>query len=74
VAPEAESWLEINLAQPYTVAKTAEVALLHGVPVMNSVLSLSGSMPGLNTAYICNVEYDLNCSWMASRGSAEFVF
>jgi hypothetical protein len=74
IAVEAESWLEINLAQPYTVAKTSEVALLHGVPVMNSVLSLSGSMPGLNTQYICNVEYDLNCSWMASRGSAEFVF
>lgn len=74
ITVEAESWLEINLAQPYTVAKTSEVALLHGVPVMNSVLSLSGSMPDLNAQYICNVEYDLNCSWMASRGSAEFVF
>jgi hypothetical protein len=74
VAPEAESWLEINLAQPYTVAKTAEVALLHGVPVMNRALSLSGTMPDYNQANICNVEYVLNCSWMASRGSAEFVF
>ena len=72
--PSAQTWLEVNLAQPYTVGKSSEVALLHGVPVMNSVLSLSGSMPALNAAYTCNVEYDLNCSWMASRGSAEFVF
>ena len=72
--PEAQTWVEVNLAQPYTVGKSAEVALVHGVPVMNSVLSLSGTMPELDTAYTCWAEYDLNCSWMASRGSAEFVF
>jgi hypothetical protein len=70
----ASTWVEIDLAQPYAIGNTAEVALLHGVPVMNSVLSLTGNMPLANTEYVCHVEYVLNCSWMASRGSAEFVF
>ena len=72
--PVASTWVEIDLAQPYTIGNTGEVALLHGVPVMNSVLSLSGAMPVGNQNYTCVVEYSLNCSWMASRGSAEFVF
>jgi hypothetical protein len=41
---------------------------------MNSVLTLTGIMPGTSAAYVCHVEYVLNCSWMASRGSAEFIF
>ena len=72
--PVASTWVEIDLAQPHAIGDTGEVALLHGVPVMNSVLSLSGSMPIGNQIYNCVVEYCLNCSWMASRGSAEFVF
>jgi hypothetical protein len=71
--PVASTWVEIDLATPYTIGNTAEVALLHGVPVMNSVLNLTGNMPTAG-AYTCHVEYVLNCSWMASRGSAEFVF
>jgi hypothetical protein len=66
--------VEIDLATPYTIGNTGEVALIHGVPVMNSVLNLTGNMPAASTAYVCHVEYVLNCSWMASRGSAEFVF
>jgi len=73
-SPVASTWVEIDLATPYTIGNTGEVALLHGVPVMNSVLSLSGNMPIANQVYTCVVEYCLNCSWMASRGSAEFVF
>jgi hypothetical protein len=72
--PVATTWVEIDLAQPVTLGNTGETRLQHGVPVMNSVLSLTGNMPGLNTQYVCHVEYNLNCSWMASRGSAEFVF
>jgi hypothetical protein len=72
--PVASTWVEIDLAQPHAIGDTGEVALLHGVPVMNSVLSLSGTMPIGNQTYNCVVEYNLNCSWMASRGSAEFVF
>jgi hypothetical protein len=68
------TWVEVNLAQPHAIGDTGEVILVHGVPVMNSVLSLSGAMPQGSKNYICNVEYVLNCSWMASRGSAEFVF
>ena len=72
--PQASTWVEIDLAQPYTIGNTAEVALVHGVPVMNSVLNLTGVMPQLNTDYVLHCEYVLNCSWMASRGSAEFIF
>jgi len=72
--PIASTFVEIDLGQPHTIGDTGEVALIHGVPVMNSVLSLSGAMPIGNQTYVCNVEYNLNCSWMASRGSAEFVF
>jgi hypothetical protein len=72
--PVASTWVEIDLAQPHAIGDTGEVALLHGVPVMNSVLSLAGTMPIANQTYQCVVEYNLNCSWMASRGSAEFVF
>jgi len=72
--PIASTFVEIDLGQPHTIGDTGEVALIHGVPVMNSVLSLSGAMPIGNQTYVCSVEYDLNCSWMASRGSAEFVF
>ena len=72
--PVASTWVEIDLAQPHAIGDTGEVALIHGVPVMNSVLSLSGTMPIANQNYTCFVEYCLNCSWMASRGSAEFVF
>jgi len=71
--PVASTWVEVDLATPYAIGNTAEVALLHGVPVMNSVLNLTGNMPTAG-AYTCHVEYVLNCSWMASRGSAEFVF
>jgi len=73
-SPVATTWVEVDLAQPHAIGDTGEGALIHGVPVMNSVLSLTGQMPGLNVQYTCHVEYDLNCSWMASRGSAEFVF
>jgi len=72
--PQASTWVEIDLAQPYTIGNTAEVALVHGVPVMNSVLNVQGVMPELNTDYVLHCEYVLNCSWMASRGSAEFIF
>ena len=67
-------WVEIDLSQPYTIGNSQEVALVHGVPVMNSVLNLTGVMAQSSYNYVCNVEYVLNCSWMASRGSAEFVF
>lgn len=67
-------WVEINLGQPHVIGDTGRTALIHGVPVMNSVLSLSGVMPLANTDYVISCEYVLNCSWMASRGSAEFVF
>jgi hypothetical protein len=72
--PAASQWVEINLAQPHTRGDSQEVALLHGVPVMNSVMNLTGVMPLNATNYTCHVEYVLNCSWMASRGSADFVF
>jgi hypothetical protein len=72
--PFPSTWVEIDLAQPYAIGNTAEVALVHGVPVMNSVLNLSGAMPLATTSYVCHVEYVLNCSWMASRGRAEFIF
>jgi len=72
--PVCSSWVEIDLSQPHTIGNSQEVALVHGVPVMNSVLSLTGNMPSAGRDYVCNVEYVLNCSWMASRGSAEFVF
>jgi hypothetical protein len=67
---KACSWVEINLAQPHVIGTTGRTALLHGVPVMNSVLSLSGKMPTAG-AYTIFAEYCLNCSWMASRGSAK---
>jgi len=73
-SPFASSWVEIDLAQPHTIGDSQEVALMHGVPVMNSVMNLTGAMPEGNTNYVCHVEYVLNCSWMASRGSAEFIF
>lgn len=72
--PYASVWCEIDLAQPYALGNTSEVALVHGVPVMNSVMNLTGIMPEGSTNYTINVEYVLNCSWMASRGAAEFVF
>jgi len=72
--PIASQWAEINLGQPHTRGDSQEVALIHGVPVMNSVLNLTGVMPDTATNYTCHVEYVLNCSWMASRGSADFVF
>lgn len=74
VTPTASQWVEINLAQPYTIGNSCEVSLVHGVPVMNSVMNLTGLMPQAATSFVCHVEYVLNCSWMASRGSAEFVF
>ena len=73
-APYASSWCEIDLAQPSCLGSSHEVELVHGVPVMNSVMNLTGIMPVGNAAYTIHVEYVLNCSWMASRGSAEFVF
>ena len=72
-SPYAASWVEIDLAQPHTLGDSQEVALVHGVPVMNSVMNLTGIMPSAG-AYTIHAEYVLNCSWMASRGSAEFVF
>jgi len=71
--PYASTWCEIDLAQPYTIGDSAEVALVHGVPVMNSVMNLTGIMPAAGS-YTVHCEYVLNCSWMASRGAAEFVF
>jgi hypothetical protein len=73
-APYATVWCEIDLAQPHTLGDSQEVALVHGVPVMNSVMNLTGIMPVGSTQYTVHCEYVLNCSWMASRGSAEFVF
>lgn len=73
-APYATVWCEIDLAQPHTLGDSQEVALVHGVPVMNSVMNLTGIMPIGSTQYTVHCEYVLNCSWMASRGSAEFVF
>ena len=72
--PVPSQWVEINLAQPHTRGDSQEVALVHGVPVMNSVLNLTGVMPVASANFVCHVEYVLNCSWMASRGSADFVF
>jgi hypothetical protein len=72
--PWANTWCEIDLSQPHTNGDSQEVALVHGVPVMNSVMNLTGIMPEGNAAYTVHCEYVLNCSWMASRGSAEFVF
>jgi hypothetical protein len=74
VSPASSTWLEIDLAQPACLGDSQEVQLVHGVPVMNSVMNLTGVMPASNQQYVCHVEYVLNCSWMASRGSAEFVF
>lgn len=73
-SPYANVWCEIDLAQPSTLGNSHEVELMHGVPVMNSVMNLQGIMPIGNTQYTVHCEYVLNCSWMASRGSAEFVF
>jgi len=72
-APYANVWCEIDLAQPHTIGDSQEVALVHGVPVMNSVMNLTGIMPTAGS-YTIHAEYVLNCSWMASKGSAEFVF
>jgi hypothetical protein len=72
--PWADAWCEIDLSQPHTNGDSQEVALVHGVPVMNSVMNLSGIMPVGSKQYTVHCEYVLNCSWMASRGSAEFVF
>jgi hypothetical protein len=72
--PWADTWCEIDLSQPHTNGDSQEVALVHGVPVMNSVMNLSGIMPVGSQQYTVHCEYVLNCSWMASRGSAEFVF
>ena len=74
VATTASTFVEINLGQPHVIGDTGRTALVHGVPVMNSVLSLTGVMPLASHSYQIFAEYDLNCSWMASRGSAEFVF
>lgn len=74
VTPVSSQWVEIDLAQPHAIGDTGEVALVHGVPVMNSVLTLSGTMPLGNTQYVCYAEYNLNASWLATRGSADFVF
>lgn len=74
VSASPSTFVEVDLAQPYAIGNTSEVALLHGVPVMNSVLNLTGVMPLAGQAYVCHVEYVLNCSWMASRGAAEFIF
>lgn len=74
VSATPSTWVEIDLAQPYAIGNSSEVALVHGVPVMNSVLNLTGVMPVASQNYVCHVEYVLNCSWMASRGSAEFIF
>ena len=71
----ASEWVEIQLAQPRALGDTGDVALVHGVPVMNSVLSLSGVMPKTSySGYTLFAEYDLNCSWLVTRGSADFVF
>jgi hypothetical protein len=72
--PWADTWCEIDLSQPHTNGDSQECALVHGVPVMNSVMNLTGIMPVGSAAYTVHCEYVLNCSWMASRGSAEFVF
>jgi len=74
VVATSSTWIEIDLAQPATLGDSQEVQLVHGVPVMNSVMNLTGVMPLSSTQYVAHVEYVLNCSWMASRGSAEFVF
>jgi hypothetical protein len=69
----ASTWVEIDLGQPFTIGNSQEVALVHGVPVMNSVMNLTGVLPAQG-AWTAHCEYVLNCSWMASRGSAEFIF
>ena len=74
VTPDTSTWIEIDLGQPATLGDSQEVQLVHGVPVMNSVMNLTGVMPLSSAQYVAHVEYVLNCSWMASRGSAEFVF
>ena len=68
VSPAASTWIEIDLGQPATLGDSQEVQLVHGVPVMNSVMNLTGVMPTSSASWVCNVEYVLNCSWMASRG------
>lgn len=73
-SPYANAWCEIDLSQPFTLGDSQECGLVHGVPVMNSVMNLQGVMPVGSTQYTVHCEYVLNCSWMASRGSAEFVF
>lgn len=72
-SPFASSWVEIDLGQPAVLGDSQEVQLVHGLPVMNSVMTLSGTMPSAE-AYTIHCEYVLNCSWMASRGACEFIF
>jgi hypothetical protein len=73
-APFPSVWAEIDLGQPSTLGDSQEVALVHGLPVMNSVLSLTGILPVGSVGWTIHAEYVLNASWMASRGACELIF
>lgn len=73
-APFPSTWAEIDLGQPSTLGDSQEVALVHGLPVMNSVMSLTGSLPVASGRFTIHCEYVLNASWMASRGACELIF
>jgi hypothetical protein len=73
-APFPSVWAEIDLAQPSTLGDSQETALMHGLPVMNSVLSLTGILPVGSVGWTIHAEYVLNASWMASRGACELIF
>jgi len=73
-SPFPSAWVEVDLGQPSTLGDSQETQLIHGLPVMNSVMSLTGVMPEASTQYTIHCEYVLNASWMASRGACELIF
>jgi len=67
------TWIEVPFAQ-INVAWDREMKLVHGKPILNSVVNLSFNCPDNSASYTLHAVYLYNASLLCSRGSAEYIF
>jgi hypothetical protein len=70
--PSTIPWVHIPFAQPHEVPAN-ESELVMGLPIANSVVNVTLSLPSTGK-YVISASYQYLASLMFSRGSAEYVF
>jgi len=66
-------YVRVDFAQ-VSVPSERDCVLVHGKPVLNSVVQLQFRAPTASTPYILHAMYAYNASLLCSRGSSEYIF